>query len=180
MRVWLIDWSNQWEDMALLTYQNIDRLNDVQENFIFTIFQSFRSPGHGIGQCDRHSGRDFTLRLLALLRDEFLEDFAVGRLGIAKVHHLVQQFVDDDKVVADALLLKFLEIFLENLKTQEGKKVTRIYPQSRIKLCVERRRRLSHRRTPIALCRNEKICVIFAWRFVVATTAIKAINFISR
>jgi hypothetical protein len=36
-------------------------------------------------------------------------------LRIAKVHHLVQQLVDDDKIVADRLFFQFLEIFGEDL-----------------------------------------------------------------
>ena len=38
-------------------------------------------------------------------RNALLENLALGRLGIAKVHHLVEELVDDDKVVADGLLL---------------------------------------------------------------------------
>jgi hypothetical protein len=36
-------------------------------------------------------------------------------LWIAKVHHLVQQFVDDDKVVAYTLLFQLLEVLCEDL-----------------------------------------------------------------
>jgi hypothetical protein len=36
-------------------------------------------------------------------------------LRVAKVHHLVQQLIDDDKVVAYALLLQHLEVLGEDL-----------------------------------------------------------------
>ena len=43
-----------------------------------------------------------------LVGDSILEDLALGRLGIAKVYHLVHEFVYDDKVVSYRL---FLELF---------------------------------------------------------------------
>lgn len=49
-----------------------------------------------------------------------LKDLAVSRLGKAKVHHLVHQLVHRHKVVADALLLQFLEVLLENLAHTEA------------------------------------------------------------
>ena len=42
--------------------------------------------------------------------DALLENLALGRLGVAKVHHLVHELVDDHKVVADGLLLELLEV----------------------------------------------------------------------
>jgi hypothetical protein len=44
------------------------------------------------------------------LGDVLLQDLALGRLDVAKVDHLVQQLVDDDKVVPDGFLLEFLEV----------------------------------------------------------------------
>jgi hypothetical protein len=44
-----------------------------------------------------------------------LKNLALGCLGVAKVHHLVHELVDDDKIVADALLLEFLEVLDEDL-----------------------------------------------------------------
>jgi len=49
-----------------------------------------------------------------LLGDVFLEDLGFGRLGIPKVHHLVQKLVDDDEVVANRLLLERLEVLGED------------------------------------------------------------------
>lgn len=51
---------------------------------------------------------------MAILSDVFLEDLAVGRLGIPKVEQLVQQFVYDDEIVAYALLFDFLEILVHD------------------------------------------------------------------
>ena len=36
-------------------------------------------------------------------------------MGIAKVHHLVQQLIDDDEVVTDRLFLQLLEVLGEDL-----------------------------------------------------------------
>ena len=43
-------------------------------------------------------------------------------MGVAVVHHLVEQLVDDDEVVPDGLLLDILEVALEHLHQlmQEG------------------------------------------------------------
>ena len=44
-----------------------------------------------------------------------LQDLALRCLRIPKVHHLVHQFVNDDKVVADRLFFQLLEVFNEHL-----------------------------------------------------------------
>lgn len=44
-----------------------------------------------------------------------LQDLALCCLWISKVHHFVQQFVNDDKIIPDTLLLEDLEIFGEDL-----------------------------------------------------------------
>lgn len=36
-------------------------------------------------------------------------------MRVTKIHHLVEQLVDDDKVVPDAFLLEFFEVFGEDL-----------------------------------------------------------------
>ena len=43
-----------------------------------------------------------------------LENLALCRLRIAKVHHLVHKFVDEDKVVADRFLLQLFKVFDED------------------------------------------------------------------
>lgn len=34
---------------------------------------------------------------------------------MAKIHHFIQQFVYNDKIVSNTLLLQFLEVFREDL-----------------------------------------------------------------
>jgi hypothetical protein len=48
------------------------------------------------------------------LGDVFLEDFRFGCLWVAKVHHLVEEFVDNDKVIADRFFFEFFEVFGED------------------------------------------------------------------
>lgn len=48
------------------------------------------------------------------LRDSLLENLRFGGLREAKVHHLVEELIDDDKVIPDGLLLELLEILGEN------------------------------------------------------------------
>jgi len=43
-----------------------------------------------------------------------LENLALCRLWISKVHHLVHQLVNDDEIVSNALLLQFLEVLDEH------------------------------------------------------------------
>lgn len=49
------------------------------------------------------------------LRDLLLQYLALRGLGVSEVHHLVEQFVYNDKVIPDALLLQHLEILGEHL-----------------------------------------------------------------
>lgn len=44
-----------------------------------------------------------------------LQDLAFCRLRIPKVHHFIEQFIDNDKIVPDTLLFQDLEVFGENL-----------------------------------------------------------------
>lgn len=44
-----------------------------------------------------------------------LQDLGLRGLWVAKIHHLVQQFVNDDKIVSYTLLFKLFEIFSEDL-----------------------------------------------------------------
>ena len=40
-----------------------------------------------------------------------LENLALRCLGVAKIHHLIHELVDDDEVVADGLLLELFKVF---------------------------------------------------------------------
>ena len=44
-----------------------------------------------------------------------LQYFGLSGLWIAKIHHLVKQFVDDNKVVSNTLLFQFLKVICEDL-----------------------------------------------------------------
>jgi len=45
-----------------------------------------------------------------------LQNLAVCGLRVAKVHQLIHELVDDDKVISDALLFQLLEVFREHLE----------------------------------------------------------------
>ena len=45
-----------------------------------------------------------------------LQDLALRRLWVPEVHHLVQELIDDHKVVSYRLFFEFLEIFHEDLR----------------------------------------------------------------
>ena len=51
---------------------------------------------------------------MRFLCDVFLEDLGLCRLWIPKIHHLVEEFVDDHKVIPDTFFFEFFEIFGED------------------------------------------------------------------
>lgn len=51
---------------------------------------------------------------MGLLRDVLLQNLGLGGLGVAKVHHLVEELVDDDEVVSDGFLLELFEVLGED------------------------------------------------------------------
>jgi hypothetical protein len=55
------------------------------------------------------------LELVGFLGDVLLENLGLGCLRVAKVHHLVEEFVYDNEVVADRLLLQGLEVLCEDI-----------------------------------------------------------------
>lgn len=52
---------------------------------------------------------------MRFLCDILLQDLALRRLGVSKVHHLIHEFVYDDKVVANTLFFKLFEVLDEDL-----------------------------------------------------------------
>lgn len=54
-------------------------------------------------------------RLLIPVAVLLLQYLALCRLWVPEVHHLIKQFVDNDEVVANTLLLQHLEVFREDL-----------------------------------------------------------------
>ncbi len=55
------------------------------------------------------------LELMRFLGDVLLQDLGLGGLGVAKVHHLVQQLVYDDEVITNGLFLQGFEILGKHL-----------------------------------------------------------------
>eukprot|EP00053_Salpingoeca_punica_P017751 m.171606 g.171606 ORF g.171606 m.171606 type:complete len:404 (-) comp17279_c0_seq1:208-1419(-) len=110
------------QDAAGCADEQIDRLDDVEEDLVLAVLDALETPGDGLCKLDRHARRHF--QLPALLRNVLLQNACVCRLRVAKVHELVEQLVGDDKVVADALLLKLLEVLAEDLQhlVQEDKR----------------------------------------------------------
>ena len=49
------------------------------------------------------------------MRDVLLQNLALRRLRISKVHHFIHEFVDDNEVVTNGLRLELLEVLDENL-----------------------------------------------------------------
>jgi hypothetical protein len=54
--------------------------------------------------------------------DEAFEQFDLSGLWVAVIHHLIQKFIYDDKVVPNRLLLQILKIVFEDVDegVQEG------------------------------------------------------------
>lgn len=44
-----------------------------------------------------------------------LQDLALRRLWIAKIHHFIHELIDNDEVIPNTFFLEFFEIFHENL-----------------------------------------------------------------
>lgn len=51
---------------------------------------------------------------MTFLRDVLLEDLGLGGLRVTEIHHLVEELVDDDEVVADGFFLEGLEVLGED------------------------------------------------------------------
>lgn len=100
------------QHVSVGTDQEVQALDNVQEDLVLAVADALRSPGHGIGDGDGRARLD--LELVRLLRDVLLQNLGFGGLGVAKVHHLVEKLVDDDKVVADGFLLQRLEVLGED------------------------------------------------------------------
>lgn len=105
-----------------ITNQQVDTLDDIEEDFVLAIFESLRAPRDSVG--DSHRGARGHFELVAFLGDELLQDFAVRRLWVAKVHEFIEQLVHNDEIVTNTLLLKLLEVLLEHLDTHTHTQLT--------------------------------------------------------
>lgn len=100
------------QHVAVGADEQVEAFDDVEEDLVLAVTDTLGTPGDGIGDSDGRAGLD--LELVGLLGDVLLEDLGLGGLGIAKVHHLVEKFVNDDKVIADGLLFEGLEVLGED------------------------------------------------------------------
>mmetsp|Transcript_27274 Transcript_27274/g.42442 ORF Transcript_27274/g.42442 Transcript_27274/m.42442 type:complete len:269 (-) Transcript_27274:93-899(-) len=94
-------------------HQQVDGFHHIEKHLILSVFDVFISPVHHIGQL----WGEFLVfgKFLSFLCDVLLEDLGFGGLWVPKVHHLIQQFIDDDEVITDTLLLKLREILLKDV-----------------------------------------------------------------
>lgn len=100
------------QHVAVGADEQVQALDHVEEHLVLTVPDALGAPRDGVGHGD---GRPrLHLQLVRLLRDVLLQDLGLGRLRVAKVHHLVEQFIDDDEVVADGFFLQSLEVLGED------------------------------------------------------------------
>lgn len=93
--------------------EQVEALHHVEEHLVLAVADALGAPRDGVCDGDRGAGLD--LELVGLLGDVLLEDLGLGGLWVAKVHHLVEEFVNDDKVVADGFFLEGFEVLSEDL-----------------------------------------------------------------
>ena len=87
-------------------------LDHIQENLVFLVPESLRSPRHRVG--DRHRSL-WRVQLVRADGDELAQDLSLGELRVPVVHDLVQELVDDHEVVSNGLLLELFEVVREDV-----------------------------------------------------------------
>lgn len=106
--------------------EDVQLLDDVKEHLVLGMLDAFRAPTNGVTRGRGHveradvSGARILLhtakRILFLLHfvgfglDVLLQHLDLGDLRVAMIHHLVEQLVCDDEVVAQALILELLKV----------------------------------------------------------------------
>lgn len=106
------------DDLSIGGYEHIDLLHNIQISLILAIFISPWSP-RDLGA----HGADHLLAILLLLfhifgldqfemlsQDRLLEHLNLRCLGVAVVHNLIEELINHNEVVFDALSLQSLEI----------------------------------------------------------------------
>ena len=93
---------------AIASHQQIHLLDDIQKHVVLFVLDSLLTPTHHVREVRGNHGR--LLQTLGLLRDVLLHHLRVCNLGVklaanshlgkAKVHHLVEKLVHNDKVIA--------------------------------------------------------------------------------
>lgn len=90
-------------------------------------------------------------------------------MGIPEIHHLVQQFINDDKVVPNGFLLEFFEVFREDLVGEaQGALAWGEGMGRRLHLASGSKNQL----TEVSLCRKVKSSAAFEFFLVRATTVV--------
>jgi len=103
--------------LTLGRHEQVNVLQHVEEQLVTAVLYALASPANLASDL----GRDLHLLLLALrfdarLCDERLEHACVAVLRIAKVKYLVEQLVDENKVVLDVLLVDLTKVRLHDLR----------------------------------------------------------------
>ena len=112
-----------FDDVVGRTDQHGQFFNNIKEKLIFGVFDPLRSPRDNPSNSLNSIHLIFLMILLRerisqliwLSFDITLQQLDLGSLRISIVHHLVEQFVDDNKVVPDGLLLDILEVAFQDL-----------------------------------------------------------------
>mmetsp|Transcript_6541 Transcript_6541/g.12955 ORF Transcript_6541/g.12955 Transcript_6541/m.12955 type:complete len:393 (-) Transcript_6541:127-1305(-) len=103
--------------------QQVQLLNHIQENLIFLVLDSFRSPRSCPSKHSRNTFCQlFLFNLVSFSRpNELFQSLGVGCLGVSEIHHLIQELVDDHEVVLDTFLFKLVEVLSHDFhhKVQE-------------------------------------------------------------
>jgi hypothetical protein len=110
------------QHLSLFGDEQVDRLDHVQKHLVLAVLDGVGSPADRIGDRGRNLGGRRQQWLATLLCDELSQHRRIGRLWIAKVHHFVQQFVNEHEIVATSFLVESLEVFAEHLRqtVEEG------------------------------------------------------------
>ena len=92
---------------AIASHEQIHLLDDIQKHIVLFVFDSLLTPAHHVREVRRDHSR--LLQTLGLLRDVLFHHLCVCDLGVkrpadnhlgeAEVHHLVEEFVHNDKVI---------------------------------------------------------------------------------
>jgi hypothetical protein len=103
------------QDGAVRGDEKVELLHHVEKDLVLLVLDALRPPAHGVGE--RHGGLASKVfrHPICVLRDEGSQYGRIQGLGNPVVHGLVQELVNDDKVISDALLLQRPEVILKDV-----------------------------------------------------------------
>mmetsp|Transcript_25781 Transcript_25781/g.48907 ORF Transcript_25781/g.48907 Transcript_25781/m.48907 type:complete len:253 (-) Transcript_25781:457-1215(-) len=109
-------------DGAVGVHQQVDALHHVQKHLVFLVLDAIRPPRHCPGDGHGRTRVVCSLQHVRVGLDELRQNLSLRELRVAEVHHLVQQFVANNEVVPQRLLLQLAEVVREHLDeaVQEG------------------------------------------------------------